>query len=97
MNVKRIYETVKYMTPRQWEYRLLYTARNKLLKRKPSENICVKSVKRLSMNYSNQVQMDDFQEADGLLLNKIPSISGRVELFQSNIDWDMKDEEYRLV
>lgn len=97
MNVKRIYETVKYMTPRQWEYRLLYTARNKLLKRKPTENICVQSVKRLPMNYSNQVQMDDSQEADGLLLNKIPSISGRVEIFQSNIDWDMKDEEYRLV
>ena len=85
------------MTPRQWEYRLLYTARNKLLKRKPSKKIRHETIRRLSMNYSNQVQMDDFQEADGLLLNKIPSISGRVEFFQSNIDWDMKDEEYRLV
>lgn len=97
MNVKRIYETVKYMTPRQWEYRLLYTARNNLLKRKPSKKTPPETIRRLPMNYSNQVQMADFQEADELLLNKIPSISGRVEMFQSNIDWDMKNEKYRLI
>ena len=85
------------MTPRHWGYRFFYTARNKMLKRKPSEISHIESVRRLPMNYSNKVQIDDFQVANKLLLNMIPSISGRTEKFQLNIDWDMKNEKYRLV
>lgn len=85
------------MTPRQWKYRLLYTARNKSLKRKPLVDIHLESIKRLPMNYSNQLRIQDLRTADELLLNRIPSVSGRVETFGTSIDWDMKNEKYRLV
>lgn len=85
------------MTPRQWKYRLLYTARNKSIKRKPLVDIHLENIKRLPMNYSNQVRIQDLRTADELLLNRIPSVSGRVETFGTSIDWDMKNEKYRLV
>lgn len=96
MDVSRIFNTVRYMTPRQWKYRLYYTARNKLKKRKPKVYDGEIIPLSLSTYYSVDIGKKTAVEvADDICGGKIPTISGIVVNFTGN--WDLKDEEYRLV
>lgn len=97
MEIKKTYETVKYMTFRQWKYRIFYTIRNMFIKRKPYIDNCIYNVRRIKLNYSKVILVEDLTEANDILKNKIYSISNRIEKFDKIIDWDMKNEKYRLV
>ena len=98
MKLLKVYETAKYMTFRQFKYRLFYTFRNKVFKRKPQLVDKSEIVRCLPMNYS--VHLTDnmsLAEANDVLVNNIHTISGRIEKFDDSIDWNMRNEKYRLV
>lgn len=92
----KVFNTVRYMTPRQWKYRLFYMARNKLLKRsvvRTPDNI---NPFLLSTYYATDVgNADAVMVADGILENRIPTISGRFVDFTG--DWNLTGETYRLI
>lgn len=91
----KVWNTVKYMTPRQWRYRLYYTVRNKVKKRAPRQLKQPVQPFLLSAYYSPEVIISDTSVADGILTNNIPTVSGMTVRFED--DWDLKDEKYRLV
>lgn len=97
-DIKKILNTVKYMTPRQWKYRIYYTVRNKLMKRKlckVPENI---GVRLLPLDYKNYVIGNTaISEANLIMDNSFPTISGIRKSFEEEIDWDLKNDSYRLV
>lgn len=98
MNVKKIFNTVRYMTFRQWRYRLYYTIRNKLIKRKAKCGLQVENITLLPLNYRNAVCRKDVAAiADDICENKIPTVSGIIKEFDGKIDWDLAGEDYRLV
>lgn len=96
--ILNVVNTVRYMTPRQWKYRLYYTARNKLKRR-----IVHPSSKRISccslpLNYLNDIhKVAAIKVADAICENRFNTISGIEKSFGKYIDWDLKDESYRLV
>lgn len=91
----KIWNTVKYMKLRQWKYRLFYTVRNTIKKRVPKviKHSC--SVFLLPTYYSVNIKNRDIILAEGILKNKIPTVSGKNVDFSG--DWDLKGEQYRLV
>lgn len=98
LKILKIYETVRYMTFRQWKYRLYYTIRNRVAKRKPRLGSKSEIIRRLPMNYDVYLTDAAFlAEAKDILNNNIPTISGRIEKFGIDVDWDMINENYRLV
>ena len=96
MKKSRILNTVRYMTPRQWKYRIYYSVRNKLKKRKAvnANHEIVPAL--LKTYYSADVgNADALSVADGICEGRIPAISGIVVSYTG--DWDLKTEDYRLV
>lgn len=94
--IAKITNTVKYLTPRQWKYRLYYSARNKIKKRIPIATKEHIDTLRVKTCYSINVDNREAQiVADGICENIIPTVSGNNVLFEN--DWDLKNEEYRLV
>lgn len=93
-----IYDTVKYMTWRQWRYRLYYGLRNLFIKRKVKYKNDIKKVHRLGYLYSsNKANYSSLYEASDILQNIFSTVSGKKVLFQEEIDWDLKNDSYRLV
>lgn len=95
-NLGKIVQTVRYMTVRQWKYRIYYTARNKLVRRYPEK--CSKPIEfsLISLHYNeNILNSNAVKTADEICAGRIPTISGIVIQFKG--DWDLKDEKYRLV
>ena len=96
--IKKIINTIRYMTFRQWKYRVYYTIRNKIVKRhlcNPPNNI---EVRQLPLNYKNDIRKKDaIETANKLLNNTFVTISGIEKSFENEIDWNLKDEGYRLV
>lgn len=93
--VSRVWNTVRFMTPRQWKYRLYYTARNKIRKRVPKQAGQSLVPILLPTFYAPNIGNTDTTVADGILKNEIPTVSGRTVLFSG--DWDLTGEDYRLV
>ncbi|MCC2820940.1 heparinase II/III family protein [Lachnoclostridium pacaense] len=86
------------MTPRQWRFRLYYTIRNKLIKRKVKHVINIESPRKLPLNYAaNLNKKSAIAVADDICKNSFVTISGIIKKFDWDIDWDLKTEEYRLV
>lgn len=96
-DVKRVFNTVKYMTPRQWKYRMYYTIRNKMLKRKLKKRK-IEEIRLFSLNYHNKINdLCDLSVADDILKNIFVTVSQIKLEFPNDIDWDLSDEKYRLV
>lgn len=93
--VSKVWNTVRYMTPRQWKYRLYYTARNRLKKRTPRKLEQPNKPLLLPAYYAPELTSTDTHVAEGVLQNEIPTISRLTVKFEG--DWDLKGEEYRLV
>ncbi len=90
--------TVKYMTCRQWKYRLYYMVRNRHLNRYPKQSDSIDSYRPIyylySCIYSNP---ESLNKANDILLNKFETISKIKLEYDSVIDWDVKKNNYRLV
>lgn len=97
-DIKKTVNTVRYMTFRQWKYRAYYTIRNKVVKRHlctPQEII---DIQPLSLNYKNNLKKQEaINDANMILNNSFVTVSGIVKSFENEIDWDLKDETYRLI
>lgn len=94
---KLIFNTVRYMTPRQWKYRLWYTVRNKLRNRK-AEVRKVDSVRSINEFYKNVIADEkQIETADLICRGSFNTVSDINLEFAGQIDWDMKDYPYRLV
>lgn len=92
----KVLNTVRYMTPRQWRYRLYYMIRNKIQKRKPKA--LEREIEPFLLSASFETDFYDRDAvviADGICNGNIPTISGIVKRFTG--DWNLGDEEYRLV
>lgn len=91
-----VFNTVRYMTLRQWRYRLFYMARNKLTKRSVVKAPEDMNIFLLPTYFSVDVgNADAVEVAEGILENRIPTISGRLTDF--NGDWNLGGESYRLI
>lgn len=98
VEIGKIYNTVRFMTPRQWKYRLYYTVRNKLHKRSVHKMKSKVTPKLLPLNYSSYIPKESaIKIADEICKDRFYTISGVVKEFDDNIDWDLKDEDYRLI
>ena len=96
MDILKVINTVRYMTPRQWRYRIYYTVRNKLKERKPKIAEAAIIPFRLSAYFSENIENKEAIEiADGICNGIIPTASG-IQVHYIG-DWDLKDEDYRLV
>lgn len=94
--ISKTINTVKYMTPRQWRYRLYYMARNKIKKRipkKPEKKIAIFPL--ATFYHANVLNNAAIEIANNICNNIIPTISSINVGF--NGDWDLFGEEYRLV
>lgn len=93
-----VYNTVKYLTFRQIYYRVFYILRNRLIRRKPKKTTKILSIKRLQYIYRSVYTNQDYlEEANGLLKGVFKTISDIELSFQDEIDWDLKNNAYRLV
>ncbi|ELB18984.1 TPA: heparinase II/III family protein [Enterococcus faecium] len=96
-DIKKILNTVKYMTLRQWRYRVYYTVRNKLIKRKLND-FDIQEVRLLPLNYCNKVEnFNTLNIADDILKNKFATVSQIKVEFKNHVEWDIPEEKYRLV
>jgi len=94
---KLIFHTVRFMTPRQWKYRLWYLARNKVLTRK-SKIHAVNSIRPINQFYKNVIADEKrIGVADLICKGTFNTVSSIQLEFNNQIDWDMKDYPYRLV
>ncbi len=82
--------TVKYMTPRQWRYRLWYALRPavKISKAPPLAPVPIP----LGFGPGET----DIPAADGILALEFPLVSGYVARFDGEVDWDLPQSGYRL-
>lgn len=96
--IRIVWNTVRYMTLRQWKYRLYYMARNKLGQRKMKSCEYNKAPFLIPMYYGQSVQREKIVEtANRICQNEFNTVSGIVKKFETDIDWDLKEEDYRLV
>lgn len=89
-----IFHTVRHMTPRQWTGRVLHTLRGKL----PAPPVRIPKLTEcypLGMGYAHP-QPTDPADADRILNNEFPTVSGQWVSFGKQIDWDMPGTAYRL-
>ena len=92
--IKLTLRTVRYMTARQWAYRLYYTMKGKL----PAGSLRPKAVEdpvSIGGYYENGIGAD-VAAADALLALTFPTASGQSVHFENQVDWDMPGERYRL-
>ena len=95
-NAERIWNTVKYMTPRQWIYRLYYIARRPF-KRKTKIRTTKIVITKIPYIYKKGIPKTGFlEEADGILNGVFPTVSGQTISFDNKIDWDCTGVTYRL-
>lgn len=91
-----VLNTVRYMAPRQWKYRLYYTVRGKLGQRKPKKPKKEIQVTRLSLHYYTDIRNEvSVSEAEKICAGQIPTVSGLFVDFSG--DWNLEGQEYRLV
>ena len=92
------YNTVKYMTYRQWYYRLFYSIRNKLINRYPVDVIKINNITKIRYIYTS-IHTDNnvVSCAEELLSNVFDTVGGVKLKFNENIDWDLKNNTYRLL
>ena len=96
-DIRLIVNTIRYMTFRQWKYRILYTIRDRVIKRHPYRCLDIMDVIPLSLNYKNNLlKFESLKNANKLLDNSFVTVSGIVKSFGEDIDWDLKNENYRL-
>lgn len=92
--IKLTLRTVRYMTARQWAYRLYYILKGKL----SAGSMHPKTVQEpvsISGYYQNGIGAD-LSAADALLALTFPTVSGQSIQFEDQVDWDMPGERYRL-
>lgn len=95
-NISLCFNTVRYMTFRQWKYRVYYSLRNRCVKRIPKKSIGKLSPLRIPLQYKNNVyNYKSIDIADRILEGIIPTINGKTVAF--NGDWDLINEKYRMV
>lgn len=96
-DIRLIVNTIRYMTFRQWKYRILYTIRDRIIKRHPCRCLNIIDVIPLSLNYKNNLlKFESVENANKLLNNSFVTVSGIIKSFGEDIDWDLKNENYRL-
>lgn len=95
MDPRKVINTVRYMTPRQWKYRFYYTGRRILKKRVPKGAKHLIQPFLLPAYYKSDIDNKDTTVADGILRNEIPTVSPKIAVFDGN--WDLNNEDYRLV
>lgn len=94
--ISTLFNTVRYMTYRQWKYRIYYTMRDKVGKRKVKRFNKSFNPIRLPLYYSNNVNnINSVEIAERICSGEIPTISDINVNYNS--DWDLKNEAYRLV
>ncbi len=97
-NLMRLYNTVKYMTPRQWKYRFYYKARNSIWRIKINITPRSNDLNHLKSGYSNKKHFSEsVVKANRLLNNEIPSLADTWHSVNSKFDWDLSKENYRLM
>ena len=84
-NAERIWNTVKYMTPRQWIYRLYYIARRPF-KRKTKIRTTKIVITKIPYIYKKGIPKTGFlEEADGILNGVFPTVSGQTISFDKRL------------
>lgn len=87
-----VWHTVRHMTARQWVYRLYSTLRSK----RPPKDLRLPAVSQPKILPSLYPLEADLTAANGILNNRFPTVSGRVEDFHGEINWDLPGSNYRL-
>ncbi len=97
-DIWKVVNTVRYMTLRQWRYRLYYTARNRLIKRKVRHRKSNMIPQPLSLYYRNDLHRSESVIcADNICKLQFNTVSDLIKKFDNQVDWDLSQEEYRLV
>ncbi len=82
--------TVRYMTPRQWIYRIWYAIRPAVKLPKAA------ALEAAPIPLGFGPEMADMKAAGGLLRLEFPLVSGFVACFPEEVDWDLTGNDYRL-
>lgn len=95
--IYKLLNTVKYMSGRQWIYRI----RNTVLKQIPRKATVARNRGFREVPYlyeSGKVNDASLMIADRVMKNEFPTISDIFLSFENRlIDWDLKNNDYRLV
>lgn len=97
-NIIQIYNTVRYMTARQWIYRIYYTIRNLNKSRKAIAKQDVKDVCIIKSFYELNISTKtDVSEGDEICNQCFNTVSGIKVSFDSKVDWDLTGTSYRQI
>ena len=91
-----VFNTVRYMTPRQWRYRLYYMVRNRFRSGTPKEAPKNLKAKKVPTVYDGNISNPSaVLVADEIMKGNFPTVAGEVRDLSEG--WSLPNEPYRLI